>query len=135
MRQFIDLYTYRLKYTKINEKYVELILKQFGFLEFYNNVMETINYWFAGGIENEITKIITQKVLTSCLFGTSKSKEMLVISRDIKRSGNAKKSKDKSSFVYNFSFRIGCDFALPNFEKSIMDIAHRVDNKMDRCNF
>lgn len=96
MRQFIDLYTYRLKYTKINEKYVELILKQFGFLEFYNNVMETINYWFAGGIENEITKIITQKVLTSCLFGTSKSKEMLVISRDIKRSGNAKKAKIKA---------------------------------------
>lgn len=95
LRQFIDIYTYRLKFNRLDERYIENTLKESGFLDFHNNVIETLNYWFDGGVENQTVRTITQKAIVSCLFGTEESRDMLTVTRAIKNAGNVKKAKMK----------------------------------------
>ena len=102
LRQFIDLYTFNLKYPQIDMTYVENSLKQLGYFEFYQNVIKTLECWFNGANADESVKSITLYTLKSGLFGTSENTDMSSIYEAVKKSGNAKKARRKALRVALF---------------------------------
>lgn len=59
---FVDLWLYLQKNPDMNEDYLQTALSELGLLEFYKNVVKTLNVWFANGAEDEITDLITAKI-------------------------------------------------------------------------
>ena len=74
VRHFIDLYVFRQAYPDMDEKRIERIMKKLQMLDFYRNVMRTLEVWFEGRESDEVTEMITDYTFGSGSFGTMENK-------------------------------------------------------------
>ncbi|MBQ7352529.1 MAG: nucleotidyltransferase family protein [Clostridia bacterium] len=91
-----DFYVFMNK-LQLDYAYIESELEKMGLLEFYKNTKKTLDVWFCGGEENEVTDLITRKIFTSGAYGATKEKkraEALKLSgkeKDLKKAKRKKK--------------------------------------------
>lgn len=74
VRHFIDLYVYRKAYPQMDEARVEQIMEKLEMLDFYHNVCRTLEVWFEGRKNDDVTDMITEYVFDSGSFGTMENK-------------------------------------------------------------
>lgn len=94
LRHFLDVWVYRQSHTDLNEEYIHKELKKLKVYEFYQNVLHTLDVWFHGGQNNEITNYITNvafcggpfkneaHVLSSTLKGMKQGKSVKQVKRE-----------------------------------------------------
>ncbi len=70
VRHITDIWIYGSK-VKFDEKIVEKELEKLKLLEFYKNILKTINVWFNGAERDDTTDLITRWILSSGSFGTA----------------------------------------------------------------
>lgn len=68
LKHFVDVFLL-LENTDLNKEYVLDALKKLKLDEFYINVIKTLNAWFNGGQEDEITTLITKTVFSGGAYG------------------------------------------------------------------
>jgi hypothetical protein len=73
LRHFIDLYVYRKTY-QLDEARVEQIMDKLQMRDFYRNVCRTLDVWFEGRRNDDVTDMITEYVFDSGSFGTMENK-------------------------------------------------------------
>ena len=73
LRHFIDLYVYRKTY-QLDETRVEQIMDKLQMLDFYRNVSRTLEVWFEGRENDDVTDMITEYVFNSGSFGAMENK-------------------------------------------------------------
>ena len=69
-RYVLDLWVYRQSYPEMDEQFVEEQLKTMHLLEFYKNIIRTMQVWFEDAQEDEKTAFITQYVFSGGSWGT-----------------------------------------------------------------
>ena len=74
VRHIIDLYVFRNAHPDLDEKRIERIMKKLHMQDFYRNVMRTLETWFEGREEDEVTRMITDYTISSGSFGTMENK-------------------------------------------------------------
>lgn len=74
VRHFIDLYVFRNAHPDLDEKRIERIMKKLHMQDFYRNTMRTLEVWFEGREEDEVTEMITEYTMQSGSFGTMENK-------------------------------------------------------------
>lgn len=74
VRHFIDLYVFRNAYPDMDEKRIERIMNKLHMLDFYRNVIRTLEVWFEGRQSDEVTEMITEYTMSSGSFGTMENK-------------------------------------------------------------
>ena len=84
-----DFYVF-MKKIELDYGYIEKELDKMGLLDFYKNTRKTLDAWFYGGEETEITDLITRKIFLSGTYGRNEAKEK---AEALKLSGEAKNVK------------------------------------------
>lgn len=74
LRQFIDLWLYRRAVPALNEERLRDIMQRLGLTEFYENVLQTLAFWFDDAPGDEKSEFITRYVFNSGSFGTEEAK-------------------------------------------------------------
>ena len=74
IRHIVDLYVFSKAHPDMDKDYMERELKKLGLLEFYGNICQTLEVWFAGAAEMEITDLITNVIFRSGEFGLSEDR-------------------------------------------------------------
>lgn len=69
---FLDLWLYLENNRDMNAEYLEKVLKELGLLDFYKNILKTLNVWFASGEEDDVTKLITKKIFSKGNLGETR---------------------------------------------------------------
>lgn len=75
-----DFYLY-LKNKCVDNAYVRRELEKLSLLEFYDNVVSTVECWFNGGPNSDITEFITHRVFSNGLWGTVETRDLAIASR------------------------------------------------------
>lgn len=86
IKHLLDLWVYINAHPDLNWKYITNELKALNLLQFHKNISHTIDVWFKGKKENDITNLITNVIFSSGQYG---SKETAIINRALQ---NGKKS-------------------------------------------
>ena len=68
IRHIIDLWVFRNNKT-LDEIYIKNELEKLKLYEFYLNILNTLNLWFNGEEENEITNFITNTIFNNGVYG------------------------------------------------------------------
>lgn len=92
IKHLIDLWVYRLSVENFDENYIENELDKLNLLEFYKNVIHTIEVWFNDAEENEKTEIITDYIFESGVYGNLKNKVIVEGIRSAKDKNNSMKN-------------------------------------------
>ena len=66
-----DLYVYNKAYPDMDNEYISSQLEKLGLLEFYRNVMKTVEVWFNKKTPDVVTDCITNRVFKSGAYGTA----------------------------------------------------------------
>lgn len=82
IRHMVDLYVYRCAKPDLDSAYIKKELEKLQLCEFYENVMYTISVWFEEAQENEISKVITDVIFGSGIYGT---KEGHIVSDGVRK--------------------------------------------------
>lgn len=91
----VDFYVYRLAFN-LNEEYIRTELKKLKLLDFYDNIISTLNVWFFDGGQTQITDFITRRMFSNGEFGT---KETQAVAGTIKEAaGENKKATPAGNF-------------------------------------
>lgn len=96
LKHFVDLFLF-LKNNTVDQNYVLGVLKTLKLDVFYTNVLKTLNVWFDGGQEDEITKLITKNVFSCGAYGKRENK---LLSEAVKENKKAFKTKKVLSLVF-----------------------------------
>ena len=104
LRQFIDIWLMLKKFDDMNTEYITSEFKKLGLLEFYNNVVDTVENWFGNKEQIDITKFITDITFKSGSFGTEGKRSASVAMEVVKEKGKAKN---------NILYKILCTVFLP----------------------
>lgn len=92
IRQAVDLWVYRKKETKLNEKYIKEKLVSLKMYEFYNNISEMLEVWFDDKENSQMSDFLTDYIFSSGNFGTRDNNAAAKVVRDSKTSGSIQKS-------------------------------------------
>ncbi len=65
LRPFIDLWLFENKYSLLNKEYIVKEIEKLDLSVFYNNIIDTMNVWFNGKEETELTAFITEQIMAS----------------------------------------------------------------------
>lgn len=84
IKHFIDIWVLRNMGRTLDYGYVESEIEKLGLADFHRNVINTLNVWFAGGGEDDRTKMITNMVFHSGQYGKAETAEVNRILRDVK---------------------------------------------------
>lgn len=80
IRHIFDLWVYKRSVT-LDESYIKSELKKLQLYVFYKNIIKTLDSWFSGGIEDEVTLQITDTVFNSGAFGSGEVSNVSVALR------------------------------------------------------
>ena len=100
IKHLIDLWVYANAYPELDWAYVETELNKMHLLEFYGNINKTIDVWFRGGTETEVTDLITNVIFNSGQYGTA---EMAIINRSLQK-GTSSATKIKLTRMFKTVF-------------------------------
>lgn len=70
IRHITDIYVYLKAKPGLDMQYIKRELKKLQLLQFFTNVVQTLNVWFENGTETEPTKHITRFIFESGVYGT-----------------------------------------------------------------
>lgn len=96
LKHFVDVFLL-LENTKLNKEYVLDALKKLKLDEFYINVIKTLNAWFNGGQEDEITTLITKTVFSGGAYGKGENN---ILSQAVKADKKGFKIKKVLSLMF-----------------------------------
>jgi hypothetical protein len=68
-RYVVDLWVYRLAHPNLDEKKIEAVLEKLYLLDFYQNILCLMEFWFCGGKSNAKLEHITEYVFASGSWG------------------------------------------------------------------
>ena len=102
IKHMIDLWVYKNAYPQMDWKYIGDILERLNLLEFYQNVIKTLEVWFEADVPNYATTLITNVVFSSGQYGTTARANINRTARDTKSTGSIGKTKMKHLFVSLF---------------------------------
>ena len=83
IKHLLDLWVYSEAYPELNREYIRDEMKKMNLSRFYENVLHTINVWFRGERETDISDVITGVIFSSGQYG---SVEMAVVNRALRDS-------------------------------------------------
>lgn len=98
IKHMVDLWVYTSQKNNMNEEYIETELKKLQLNDFYQNIMHTLNVWFADAQTNAKTDFITNIIFNSGVFGTNESQILSDALKTSKTVGSAKKVRVKKFF-------------------------------------
>ncbi|MBP3634640.1 MAG: nucleotidyltransferase family protein [Oscillospiraceae bacterium] len=87
IRHMADIWYYRLKTPELKSGVVEDVLKKMSLDTFYHNILKTLENWFEGGEQTQITEKITEYIANSGSFGTHETK---VLADGLRKGGRRK---------------------------------------------
>ena len=93
LRHIIDLWVYRKNTPSLDEEYIRTELKRLKLYDFYLNTNETLDVWFEGKAETDMSDFITQVIFESGVYGTHKNYILSETLRERDKKGSAKKQK------------------------------------------
>lgn len=102
IKHLVDLYIYRRANPDLDEKYIETELTKLCLYDFYNNILKTIDVWFCDGKPSAHTELITEIVINSGAYGTSKNRNIAQAVRYLDSDKNYKLAKLKRYFKMTF---------------------------------
>ncbi|MBO5020707.1 MAG: nucleotidyltransferase family protein, partial [Clostridia bacterium] len=73
IRHLVDIWVYREQHKNMDEKYIESQLKLLQIYDFYVNIIDTLEVWFADNQENSISDFITKIVFNSGVYSTEEA--------------------------------------------------------------
>lgn len=100
MRHVTDIWVYKSK-VKFDERIVEEELEKLKLLEFYKNILKTIDVWFNNVEGDDTTDLITKWILSSGSFGTT---EQYIIGKALKNQVAAGKKTGKATVIIKTIF-------------------------------
>jgi len=74
IRHMADIWYYRKKTPELQEDKITAVLEKMSLHTFYQNILATLDNWFEGGEETDITRKITKYVVESGNYGTEETK-------------------------------------------------------------
>lgn len=77
-----DLWVYSCQNPELDQGYIKGELKKLGFDRFYENVMRTLQTWFADVPADAVTETITQHIFSSGIYGTYENNTVAGIARE-----------------------------------------------------
>lgn len=86
IKHLIDLWVYANAHPELNWAYVEKELKKMDLSVFHANIQRTIDVWFNGAPETDVTDLITSVIFSSGQYGTA---EMAIVNRALQHGNNS----------------------------------------------
>lgn len=80
IKHLIDLWVYINAHSQLDWAYIEKELQKMHLSEFHVNVKKTIDVWFNGDAETDVTNLITNVIFNSGQYGST---EMAIINRSL----------------------------------------------------
>lgn len=77
IRQMTDLWLYAKAHPDMDQAYLQQELEKLGLSAFYANVRETLRVWFGDGAESQMTRVITEHIANSGVFGFDKNSQLV----------------------------------------------------------
>ena len=88
-RQMVDLWVHRRCFPDMDEAYLRKELKKLQLLEFYQNILATLEVWFENGAGSDVTECITDFIFSSGSWGLEENHLLSEVVRDQRRTGSA----------------------------------------------
>lgn len=98
LRHLIDIWFFALKHSLLNKTYINKELEKLGLLTFHNNIIDTLDVWFNGKEETELTNYITKRIIESGAFGLKEWHNLANAARATARTDSATSAKTKTLF-------------------------------------
>ncbi len=96
LRHIIDIYYLPIKNPDLDWDYIRRELGKLGLLEFYGNILDTIDVWFNGKEETPLTAHITERIAKSGAYGLKEQRDRANAARVNATSGSLKSAKRKA---------------------------------------
>lgn len=96
LRHLIDIWYFALKHSLLNKTYIDKELDKLGLLTFHNNIIDTLDVWFNGKEETELTDYITKRVIESGAFGLKEWHDIANAARATARTDSVASAKTKT---------------------------------------
>lgn len=76
IRHMTDLWYYRIKHPQMDEVRIREVLQKISLEEFYDNILQTLHYWFEDGELTPAAKLVTELVVSGGSMGTEEMREL-----------------------------------------------------------
>ncbi len=96
LRHLIDIWYFTLKHSLLNKAYINKELEKLELLEFHNNIIDTLDVWFNGKDDTELTDYITKRIIDSGSFGIKEWHDKANAARKTARADSASSAKRKT---------------------------------------
>ena len=93
IKHIVDLWVYKINNPNLSENYILTELKKLQLDVFYKNTMNTLEVWFENATPTEQTKLITDVIFNSGVYGTHKAHILSDAVKDSKNIGTAEKTR------------------------------------------
>ena len=93
IKHIVDLWVYKINNPKLDDSYILSELKKLQLDVFYKNTMDTLEVWFGNGKLTEQTKLITQIIFGSGVYGTHEAHILSAAVKSSKTLGTAQKTR------------------------------------------
>lgn len=95
IKHMTDLWVYKSQKSTLDNSYIEVELQKLQLLEFYKNIMNTMNVWFNDDESTDKTDLITDFIFESGAYGSKKSR---MIADGVKTAKTTNRSAKASRF-------------------------------------
>lgn len=96
LRHLIDIWYFALKHPLLNQTYINKELDKLELLTFHNNIIDTLDVWFNGKEETELTDYITKRIIESGSFGLDERHNIASAARESTRTNSVSSAKTKT---------------------------------------
>ena len=88
-RHMVDLWVHRRCFPRLDEAYLRRELEKLQLLDFYDNILRTLDVWFEEGKADDITELITDFIFASGVWGHEENHLLSEAVRNQKLAGSA----------------------------------------------
>lgn len=103
IKYVLDFYVMQKANKDMDNEYIRAQLSELKLLEFYDNVLKTIDVWFNGKEDSEITDLITENLFTSGVYGNFEKHAIAKTYKKSMKTGSVKKARIQNTFSSAFS--------------------------------
>lgn len=89
IRHITDIWVYLKNKPSLDMEYIDAEISQLKLTEFFKNILKTVDVWFNGAEHDNVTELITEKIINSGSFGTTDDANKSSALQELK-SGKAK---------------------------------------------
>ncbi len=96
LRHMIDIWYYKFKHPSLDMDYINNELEKLELKDFHKNISDTLDVWFNGKEDTELSDHITERIITSGSFGLSEIKKTAYAARLSAKETSASSAKKKT---------------------------------------